>query len=510
VETQRQYLTYEDYEIEDLLVYAGIDCIVTSELARKLSPIVTRRDKYFQVVNGKATEIWLPSIAREYSLYTNTVHEYIIDMELNGFKYDIAGNEAMKIRMEKEIQELEDEIFKAIGKTINLDSGADLAELLYDKEKGYGLEVTQKTKTGESSTDGDALKDLFKRYPEHTWLVTIAKRNDISSLYRTFIVTYVKDFVKGDGRIHPTYNLHGTSSGRPSGEEPNLTQLPRTKHGYNIRSLYIVDKGYIFIAFDYSSAEVKILGALCKDAKLLKAIEDGLDFHSYSACEMNGLNYEEFVAALDDPTHPMRKEWKLLRQYSKALTFGILYGSTPKGIAFNLQISEEKARELIALYFDQYPGIQQYVSDTHAMAKLNGYVITPFGRRKMEFGANKVYQGTAVYNGALRNSQNVRVQSTASEFALQCFARYNTAIKPLGGKALATVYDSTEAQIPIPRAAEALELGFVHLEEEPVRIYDWLDLPVAIDAEIGTSWGNAVKVKRGTSQAEIEELLKRF
>ena len=504
------YLTYEDYEIEDLMLYAGIDCLVTSELAKRLHPLVGRRDKYISINHKKKETVTLPAILEDYSLYTNTVHEFIVDLELNGFKYDIDANEVMRIRMEKEVAGLEREIFSVLGKVINLDS-AELGELLYEEApKGYCLEAKNFTKTGEKSTDGDALKELLKRYPEHTWLGTIAKRNDIVSLYRTFISTYVRDFVKSDGRIHPTYNLHGTSSGRPSGEDPNLTQLPRTKHGYNIRTLYIVDKGYVFLAFDYSSAEVKILGALCKDEKLLQAIADGLDFHSFSACELNGLDYTEFVAVIGDYTHPKYPEFKGLRQIAKALGFSIIYGSTAKGVAYNLGISVERAQELISLYFRLYPGIEDYVNDSHEMAKLNGYVITPFGRRKMEFGCLPVYKGTAVYNGALRNSQNVRVQSTASEFALQCFSRYNTAIKPLGGKSLATVYDSTEVQIPIQYAAQALELAYYHLEEEPVKLYDWLDLPVTIDAEIGTSWGNAVHIKRGTTQKEIEEMLKEF
>ena len=137
---------------------------------------------------------------------------------------------------------------------------------------------THLLKTGEPSLDGEALLKLSKAYPDLTWLSLIAKRNDIASLYRTFVANYVKDYVKSDGRIHPSFNLNGTGSFRISGEDPNLTQLPNIKHGYNIRELFTVPKGCIFLAADYSSAEVKVLGMICKDEKLLQAIKDGKDF----------------------------------------------------------------------------------------------------------------------------------------------------------------------------------------------------------------------------------------
>jgi DNA polymerase I-like protein with 3'-5' exonuclease and polymerase domains len=143
------------------------------------------------------------------------------------------------------------------------------------------------------------------------------------------------------------------------------------------------------------------------------------------------------------------------------------------------------------------------------MAKLNGYVVTPFGQRKMEFGAADLFKSTAVYNGCMRNAQNVRVQSTTSTFGMMCFADLNKAIKPLGARSICTVYDSIELEVPLAVAAQVLELAFYHLNDKPVTVFDWLDLPVGVDGEIGLNWGDAIHINRGTTQEQIEEMYAR-
>jgi hypothetical protein len=147
------------------------------------------------------------------------------------------------------------------------------------------------------------------------------------------------------------------------------------------------------------------------------------------------------------------------------------------------------------------------VDASHEMALNNQMVVTPFGQRKAEYGASPLFKGTAVYNGCLRNSQNVRVQGTTSSFGMACFAALNKAIKPLGAKSTCTVFDSVELEVPLVVAAEVLELAFYYLNDRPVEIFDWLTLPVGVDAEVSpSSWGQASHVNRGTTQAEIEAL----
>lgn len=514
---RKVYRTYEDYDIEQLMTYAGIDCLNTSDLLSRLVPVCSAEPAYDRSEDGGKRRVKgrAMSIFDSYDTYTAPAFEFLCDLELNGIAYDVAGNMAMGERMRTEVAGLETQIYAALGKTreeLNLDSGDHMVKLLYE-EKGF--EVETRTKTGEPSTDGDALAALADKY-KHEWLKLIAKRKDIVSIYRTFIENYVADFVKRDGRIHSSYNQHGTSSFRISGENPNFTQIPRPKHGYNIRDLFVPTPGHVFIALDFSSAEVKVLGAISRDPGLLRAIEQGLDFHSFSASQMRGIPYEDFVAIVSDgpnkttghPGHPLHKQYKNWRQEAKVLTFSLLYGSSAGGISMQLGITKGEAQALMDLYFSKFPKILDYITDMHNEAKWNHFVVGPFGQRKMQYGTLPCFTGTAVYNGALRNAQNVRIQGPTSSLGLACFAAGNEAIKKLGARSLATVYDSWEFECPIDRAAEAIETAFYYMEEWPLERFDWLTLPIGVECEIsGKSWGQCQVVHRGITQKEVEQFL---
>lgn len=500
------YRTYEDFPYEDLLTYAGIDCLVTSELLAKTAPIISERPAYVTVSAGKEIPTRIMSIYQSMKQYTMPFLDFICDLEINGIKYNVERNQVIKLKMEEEINELESLIFSSLGSPLDLNSGKVLSHFLYEIK---GFEPPSLTKTGEPSTDGDAMKELARTYTDSAgWLNAIGKRNDIASAYRSFVRNYVQEHVKRDGRVHPSYNLQGTSSFRITGDNPNLTQLPRAKHGYNIRELFTVDSGNVFIAFDFSSAEVKVLGALCRDPMMLKAIREGLDFHSFSASVLYGIPYDEFIAVISsDENTPLKRQYKEMRQTSKALTFGVLYGSSPMGVASSMGVSLAKAQELIALYFNTYPKVEEFVNDSHRMAELNHYIVTPFGQRKMQFGARPEFKYTAAYNAAKRNSQNVRIQSPTSSLGLVSFSELNTRIKQLGGKSLCTVYDSIELEVPIEKAAEAVELGFYCMNDLPQQLFSWLDFPIGVEAEIGYNWGNTRVVHRGVTQEQILGML---
>ncbi len=514
------YRTYEDFNEDDLYLYAGLDCIVTNTVAARMFPKLAGEPEYFVVgPDGQPKSTYAPSIFETNDNVTKIAYEYILDMEINGLKYDKEKNRRISAQMVAEIAELDKEIFKVLPEDTNLDSGKEIAILLYDVFK---FEPPFFTQSGEPSTDGEALltlagldplnppKDYKTKDPDKQFLAWMAKRKDINSTHNTFIKTYIEDFVKRDGRIHPSYNLHGTSGFRISGDSPNLTQLPRPKHGYNIRECFIVEDGKVFIAFDFSSAEVKILAALCQDPNMLKAVAEGLDFHSFSASGMLKVPYAEFMAVLSDKNHEKFKEYKGVRQTAKVLTFSILYGSSVGGIAMQLNITKEEAQYFMDLYFDAYPGMKTFIENAHKMAMWNQRVITPFGQRRQEYGTHKCFKPTAAYNAALRNSANVLVQSTTSTLGLIIFAKLNQAMKKLGAKAICTVYDSCEFEVPLEHAAEAIELAFHYLDEVPQTLFPWLTLPIGCEGELGISWGKCDVVHRGVSQEECEAIIKKM
>lgn len=512
------YRTFEDFDFTDLQHYAGLDTIVTSELLAKLWPDIIMDIPY--VVpgkNGARMDIRAPALISSSVKDEMFAHEYIIDMEMNGIVYDVDMNRRMTTQMSEEIAQLEASIFDATKREFDLNSGPVIAELLYGE---MGFEPPVRTKSGDPSTDGDSLLTLAGLNPKANiyvapdpklqFLCDIVKRTDLSSVCNTFLTPYVDKWVKKDGRVHPSYNMVGTSGFRISGDSPNLLNLPRPKHGYNVRACYTVEDNEVFIAADFSSAEVKVLANLSKDPAMMKAVDQGLDFHSVAGSALSGIPFEDFVEAVNNKAHPMHKQCKHHRQVAKILTFSLLYGSSEGGIAFQLNIPVEEARSIMASYFRSYPGIEKFVNESHQISLWNQMVVTPFGQRKKEFGAQPIFRPTAAYNASLRNSTNVRVQSPTSTLGLITFAHLNNEIKQYGGKSICTVYDSTEVSAPIENAAKVVETVFHYMDDFPVQHFDWLDLPIGCEVEVGTRWSNLETVHRGISQEEIESLVKRI
>lgn len=509
-------LTYEDYPIEDLMTYAGIDCIVTSGVATKLWPTLTAIEE-MKVPTGKGFEVVeAPPIIQSVNEVEMPAHEFILDLEINGIGYSVERNRFYHNKMVDHIAELDEKIFSAVGKTLDMNSGPALAEFLYSVR---GFTPPYLTKAGEPAVDGDALmllagldptgKSKIAKDEGLQFLVWMAIRRDISSVHNTFIKTYHTDWVKRDGRIHPSYNLFGTSSFRITGSDPNLTQLPREKHGYNIRTCFIEGEGNVFISFDFSSAEVKILANMAKEPGMLKAIADGLDFHTFSASAMDGVPYGEMAEILEDQTNPRYKECKARRQQAKVLTFSLLYGSSVGGIAQQLYITVEKAQELMDLYFRTFPKVKDFIEESHKMALWNQYVITPLNQRKREYGTLPCFKYTASYNAALRNSQNVRIQSTTSSIGLITFAELNERIKKFNAKSTCTVYDSLEICCPIEHAHEVINLCYETLDKWPVETFDFLELPIGCEGDVGISWGETKIVHPGTTAEDVADIIKR-
>ena len=212
------YKTYEDFDPEKLYLYAGLDCITTSEILSSLGPKIFETPTYVKHVEKRRTKVVVDSIAQSMAEVEMPAYDFIMDMEINGIKYDVNRNCQFKDSMIREVAELEETVQTRFKRKVVLNSGKDIADYLYGEE---GLTAPFKTKSGDDSTDGDTLL-VLSEIPGYEFLADLAKRNDIVSAYRTFIENYVQDFVKRDGRIHPNYNLHGTSSFRITGDKPNL------------------------------------------------------------------------------------------------------------------------------------------------------------------------------------------------------------------------------------------------------------------------------------------------
>lgn len=509
-------ITYEDFEYSELNTYAGLDCIATSGILGKVWPtIVASQPAKIPDEKGKPKAVYSPAIIESVTNIEMKAHEFVLNLEINGISYDVDKNQDFDRRMTSRVAELDDKIFSAIGQKLDLNSGAAIAKFLYDER---GFTPPNFTKSGDPSSDGPSLlilaglDPLGGKYiapdPALQYLGDIAQRRDIATVHSTFIKTYVKDFVKRTGRIHPSYNLFGTSSFRITGSDPNLTQLPRGRL-FNVRECFNVAPGFCFIALDFSSAEVKILANLSRDPAMLEAVRRGLDFHAFSMGSMHGIPYDEVMAVLGDPTHRKFKEYKAKRQISKVLTFSILYGSSVGGIAKQLNIETSEAERLIALYFDAFPGVKKFIENAHNTAIWNQLVWTPLGQFKREYGTHQCFRRTAAYNAALRNSANVLIQSTTSSIGLVTFAELDSRIQKYGAKSICTVYDSIEIECPIEHAAAVINVAFETLDDYPLECFDFMTEKIGAEAEVGWNWGSCDIVHAGVTQTEVESVLKK-
>ncbi len=476
--------SYEDFPLNELQVYAGIDALVTSRLRNRLWPAMTR-DRLYQTLDGERN--MGSYYERDIQQVKSKALNFLIELEYNGIGFDLPYYYSLRSEVEHRIESLREQLSNL---DFNLSSGPQLQKYVYETR---GFTPKNFTAKGQPSVDYDSLVEF-----EDEELTLIAQHNELQSLFATFLNSYHLN-VKRDGRIHPNYNLHGTSSHRITGSNPNLTQLPKDRNGISVRSCFAAPEGYLFLAADQSSAEVKVLGAICRDENLLRAIREDRDFHSFTASLLAGIPYDEFVDILENGTKEQKAEYKAKRQDAKAVTFAILYGSTVRSVAMKLGKSEGEAQALFDLYFKNFPGILRYVEDSHYAAKQNRMIITELGQVRQEiglyqfFGPAKYERAEAVYNYALRNSQNVRIQSTSSTLGLLIFSELSQRIKSLHGRAVCTVYDSIELEVPEENRNEALKLTKYVMEDWPQEVFSWLDFPIRVDMEIGKSWGTVEK-----------------
>jgi DNA polymerase-1 len=516
IEEPTVYKSFEDYDPEALFLYAGIDTYVTSTVIKKQFPRLIDQPSYqHRDSRGSKVATNIKSLLEVYQDYAQPMFEFIVDLEINGIGYDPSENRRLDVSMREEVALLDDRIYTSLGSRINLDSSDDMKKLLY-VDKGFTPPYT--TKSGDDSTDGGVLLLLAGMDPKSPgnyvapdpalqYLSDIAKRKNLVSVHRGFISTYMDDYLDRDNRIRALYNQFGTSTFRLSSNRPNLQNIPRA---FGVKKCFVSRNGYIFFCFDFSSAEIKLLSSICGDTAMLKAVNDGLDFHSFAASAMYGIPYSDFIHIIENRSHPQYKEYKAKRQTSKALGFAVLYGSSAGGIAMNLNISKEEAERLISLYFNAFPGLKIYIDSTHDAALWNKYVITPLGHRRQFYGTHEVFKHTAAHNAALRGSQNYVIQSSTAIVGVLAFQKIAQEIAKFGGICTATVHDSLEAEIPIAHAAEAAEIFYYYMNDWPQKELPWLGLSIGCEGEFGYNWNDCDVTHRGITQLEIEEKLSRL
>jgi DNA polymerase-1 len=320
-----------------------------------------------------------------------------------------------------------------LTREVNLGSTIDLPLLLYS-EKGFKFPIIKYTKdkktnrdTDKPSTDEDTLVELRltvkdSESPKAIFLDNLLELRGLKKMYTTYIEGW-HDKVQDDDRIHGQFKIIGTTSGRLSSSEPNLQQIPKTSVDANIKKQLVAPKGKLYMALDYSQAELRIMAHLSGDETYLEAFAKGQDPHLAIAANKYGVSYEEANKAYSDEQHPDYKLWKNRRKQAKQICFGIIYGIQKKLLAVKLSdpkagiiVTPDEAQQQLNEFFQEHPKIKKFMINQEKVLIKHGYIKSLFGRKRRLPQVYSDNEQEAAY--AVRLSVNMPCQSAASDMTL--------------------------------------------------------------------------------------------
>jgi DNA polymerase I len=454
--------TFAGVPIDKATAYAAEDADVTLRLWLVLKPRLAAE-----------------GMAAVYETLERPLLPIVVDMERAGIKIDRSILARLSSTFAQRIARLEEEVFALAGEKFNLASPKQLGEFLFDKLK---LPGGKKTKTGHWETRAGLLDDLAanEELPEDArkLITTMLEWRQLSKLRSTY-TDALPEFIQPDtGRIHTSYALASTTTGRLASSDPNLQNIPvRTKEGREIRTAFIADTGCKLVSADYSQIELRVLAHIANIPQLKSAFADGLDIHAMTASEMFG------VPVKDMPSD--------VRRRAKAINFGIIYGISAFGLAAQLGISRQEAAEYITTYFKRFPGIRDYMEATKAFVHDKGYVETVFGRRIHYPEINTKNPSMRAF--LERASINAPIQGSAADIIRRAMIRMPSALADAGlngTRMLLQVHDELIFEAKDAEVARVIPLVKRVMEgsAEPVVR---LAVPIQVDAKAANNWDEA-------------------
>ena len=444
-------ISFDDVPIDIATNYAAEDADITLRLYEELSPKL----KNIESLNKLNEEIEIPLI------------EVLSDMERNGAILNAKVLNAQSKDLEERILRLENKAYKLAGEEFNLGSTKQLREIFFDK---LNYRVIKKTPGGQPSTDEKVLAELAEEYELPKVLLEHRTLSKLKSTYTDKLPNQISSL---SGKVHTSFHQAVTTTGRLSSSDPNLQNIPiRTEDGRRIRQAFEPSDGNKFISADYSQIELRVMAHLSKDPGLLSAFQEGEDVHSKTASEV-------FNVGIEDVSSDLRRN-------AKAINFGLIYGISAFGLGKQLGITRNLAAEYMAMYFEKYPGVKQYMESTKESASQNGYVETLFGRRLYlkEINANNALRRQASERAAI----NAPVQGTAADIMKIAMIRMYQALEKEKSEAriILQVHDELILDTPEKEIDRVIELTTEAMKEATL-----LDVPLEIDIGIGDNWDQA-------------------
>lgn len=390
--------------------------------------------------------------------------EVLGSMEGAGVAIDAPFLKTLSAEMEKKLGHLTKDIYRMAGAEFNINSPKQLQEILFKRLK---LPILKRTKTG-ASTDAWVLENLAAIHPLPQALV---QYRELSKLKSTYVDTLPELIHSDTQRVHASFNQAVTATGRLSSSNPNLQNIPvRTEEGRKIRKAFIPrEKGWMFVSFDYSQIELRILAHLSKDETLQEAFQKGQDIHRTTASLIYGVKENHVDEAM--------------RETAKTVNFGILYGMSPFGLSRDLGIDAAEAKHFIDAYFERYPGVKTYIEEQIVRAREAGYVSTLFHRRRplpeiRSPNANERQLGERI-------AVNAPIQGTASDLMKMAMIGIHRELRSLKAKAQMVVQVHDELLFDMPEEEDPKLSPLIAEKMEKVTP---LSVPIRVTVKRGKNW----------------------
>ena len=376
----------------------------------------------------------LPKMVKLQKKYTQKrIDDYIekIEEELSKLNPDDPKDKRKISSREQKITNVRAGVFynnteRELVRKINLNSNKDIKWLMYSEE-GFNFPILKYTDSGAPSADEETLVELRMQVtkpdsPKAIFLDNVLTLRGLEKMYKTYIEGW-NEKVQDDNCLHGQFKIHGTTSGRLSSAEPNLQQIPKTSVDPNIKKQLIARPGTLYMAMDFSQAELRIMAHLSGDETYLTAFREGQDPHLAIAAKKYGVPYEEAFAIMDDENHPDHKLWKTRRKQAKQIAFGIIYGIQAKLLAQKLSdvkagliVTPQEAQQSLNEFFHEHPKIKKFMQKQEKLLRKQGYVSSLFGRKRRLPQIYSDDSGEAAY--AVRLAVNMPCQSAASDMCL--------------------------------------------------------------------------------------------
>ena len=446
---------FNEVDIKDAYIYAAEDADITLRLYKILKK---------RIISEKLLSV--------YEYIEKPLINVLAEIEKKGIKVDVKRLKNLSLVFQKKLSKIEKEIFKLSSIEFNIASPKQLGEILFNK---LGLEGKKKGKSGAYSTSVDVLENLS--YQGHKIAEFLLEWRQISKLLNTYTYSLINEVNKKTLRIHTSYSMAATNTGRLSSTDPNLQNIPiRTEEGKKIRNAFISDKGFKLVSLDYSQIELRLLAHIGKVEDLKKAFDKNIDIHKKTASQI-------FNVELKDVNDDLRRK-------AKTINYGIIYGISAFGLAKQLNIQRSEADLIIKEYFKNYKGILNYINETTDFCKKNGFVKTLFGRECYIEGINN--KNSSFRNFAIRAAINAPIQGSAADIIKKAMINIYKFLKEkkTKSKMILQVHDELLFEM-CESEINYLSMDIKKIMENSSLPEIKLDIPLIVDIGQGSNWAEA-------------------